>query len=1492
MKSESKTSGGRRKLVCGQAVLGVAMVLSLFSYAAPMARAVDCNTNGIEDACDIDCGTPGGACDVAGCGLSEDCNTNGVPDECDPPPSDCNSNGIPDSCDLAGTNNSLSFDGINDVVRVPRSAGLEPASEFTIELWIRPAGVGPQSSRIFRTTNSFGYILAWQQGNDRRLQLRLDQPQGGLILKDNVNTSTYIGQWMHVAAVYSASQNKSWLYVNGVVKAQGGSVGTLSYSNGDLQIGNWNPLVNNDEGFPGQIDEARLWNVARSGAEINTWMNHSLRGNETGLAGYWRFTEASGQSALDSTAFGNHGTLGETPGADANDPSWQTNGSPVSETDCNNNGVLDTCDLWDLGGPDCNLDLIPDSCQVAGNDCNSNGVPDDCEGDCDADGTSDACEIQAGAADCNSNGLPDICDAVALNTALDFDGANDYVNIGDHAVLNLSNGFTLEAWVRSDSIAGVQRVVSKGISGVNGYGFGQVDGKLTFVTYGIFDYTTSGVYLTAGTWSHIAVVFDGSNDAHFYVNGQFAQSVNGNSAVSAGPNPLNIGRTGPLNAQYWNGAIDEVRIWSVMRTAQELADAHALRLAGTESGLIGYWRLDEGAGQIASDSTANALDGILGSDANSAGDASDPLWTMPGGPIPAGDCNDNGVLDVCDIDSETSNDCNMNDIPDECESQADCNNNSIQDICEPGGDDDCDGDEVTDLCEIDAGAPDCNTNEIPDSCDTLNPNRALNFDGSNDLVRVPHSALLDPANNLTVECWIRPDSVGSYNSRIVRNQSGQGYLLSWRQEGGSRLQLRIDKSTGSLAVTDTVDTNTYFDTWIHVAGVYSATNNFAGLYVNGVLKASTTASGPLLYSNADVAIGNSTAASEGFDGLIDEVRIWNVARTGTQIAANMNRSLIAPQNGLVGYWRFDEGSDQVAADSSGLGQNGILGSTTSADTNDPSWVSPGTGSASAADCDGNDVPDTCDLAGGATDCNTNGVLDACEADCNGNGIADECDLTGGAPDCNSNGSPDACDIANGTSTDVNTDGIPDSCQPDVHVAPVVTLINPSSTTETRTSLPTSASAIVRGGTYYVEIWASDVGTTNTGLTGVYVDLAFCSQSTANAVFHGNTYTVFSSGTISSGLVDEFGGSTVAGGIGNEPQWVRIGWIEMTSGSETASCTLTLQPSASGVAAFGRGDVDWTHVILDSVDFEIQAPLKTYDLTGNGLINVGDFSLFSPSWQLGVPPANTAHDFDCDDIVGVGDLSWFATGWLKNTSDPSILYPPCPQSFAALERATVSTDIDMRLVVRTTPSGSDIAASLPTSVSGVPLGSHYYVELWASDVGDINTGLTSGYVDVGLPPAGTTVANVFHGSTFTLFPTGTAGAGVVDELGGSALPGGTGVQPQWTRVAYVEMVADNTAPTVVYGLAPSATGVAAKARGTIPWDQIALTGATLRQGLRGDIDGDGDVDAVDLDLFVAVLLETSLETSYRIAADFTGDGMANGQDMQGFIPCYIGGGSCP
>ncbi|MHC4695304.1 MAG: S8 family serine peptidase [Planctomycetota bacterium] len=83
------------------------------------------------------------------------------------------------------------------------------------------------------------------------------------------------------------------------------------------------------------------------------------------------------------------------------------------------------------------------------------------------------------------------------------------------------------------------------------------------------------------------------------------------------------------------------------------------------------------------------------------------------------DCNNNGIVDLVDIASGTSLDCNDNVMPDECELvENDCNANSVPDDCEP--DEDCNGNYRQDICDIAAGtSEDCNLTLVPDDCELL-----------------------------------------------------------------------------------------------------------------------------------------------------------------------------------------------------------------------------------------------------------------------------------------------------------------------------------------------------------------------------------------------------------------------------------------------------------------------------------------------------------------------------------------------------------------------------------------------------------------------------------------------------------------------------------------------------------------------------------------------------------------------------------------------------
>lgn len=139
--------------------------------------------------------------------------------------------------------------------------------------------------------------------------------------------------------------------------------------------------------------------------------------------------------------------------------------------------------------------------------------------------------------------------------------------------------------------------------------------------------------------------------------------------------------------------------------------------------------------------------------------------------------------------------------------------------------------------------------------------------------------------------------------------------------------------------------------WYHLAGTYDGTS--LKLIIDGVLVSSLNVGIPA------IAIGNTsplylsyndvkTSSKEFpyyFTGLMDEVRIWNYARSAAEIRTTMDTSLTGSEPGLVGYWTFDEDStSQVVNDATINGSDGQLGSTLGVDDDDPTRVVPEPGS--------------------------------------------------------------------------------------------------------------------------------------------------------------------------------------------------------------------------------------------------------------------------------------------------------------------------------------------------------------------------------------------------------------------------------------------------------------------------------------------------------------------------------------------------------------------
>ncbi len=146
------------------------------------------------------------------------------------------------------------------------------------------------------------------------------------------------------------------------------------------------------------------------------------------------------------------------------------------------------------------------------------------------------------------------------------------------------------------------------------------------------DFVSSKGTLTNSQWQHVAVTFD-NGTAQLYISGTLDTTVTALVIPMISDRPLSFGHEGPsFNGWLYNGALDEIRLWSVTRTGAQIAANMSVALPGLTPGLVGYWRLNEGSGDLAFDATGHGLNAQLG---NAVGaDVNDPQWTTNAAPVP------------------------------------------------------------------------------------------------------------------------------------------------------------------------------------------------------------------------------------------------------------------------------------------------------------------------------------------------------------------------------------------------------------------------------------------------------------------------------------------------------------------------------------------------------------------------------------------------------------------------------------------------------------------------------------------------------------------------------------------------------------------------------------------------------------------------------------------------------------------------------------------
>lgn len=229
-------------------------------------------------------------------------------------------------------------------------------------------------------------------------------------------------------------------------------------------------------------------------------------------------------------------------------------------------------------------------------------------------------------------------------TALEFDGKNDYVLVGDHDIFDFGSNrdFSISAWIKTAGAADRMRVVDKIRAGhypYEGYEFYlSPNGSVAIsVLDGDHDraLAVSSTDCGNGDWHMISAVADRDGNLELYIDGRREAS---DSMTAIGNTNNNIGlafgRSMDYNGQYFPGTIDEVAIYEGCLSAGEILTRMHGQLTGEEPNLIGCWDFDEGIGQIAYDLTANGSNGRLGSSYEP--DSRDPVWVASDAPV--GDC--------------------------------------------------------------------------------------------------------------------------------------------------------------------------------------------------------------------------------------------------------------------------------------------------------------------------------------------------------------------------------------------------------------------------------------------------------------------------------------------------------------------------------------------------------------------------------------------------------------------------------------------------------------------------------------------------------------------------------------------------------------------------------------------------------------------------------------------------------------------------------------
>ena len=826
------------------------------------------------------------------------------------------------------------FDGAGDYLDLGNHTSLDLNETLTITAWIYRDNAENYQGIVTKCADSGCGVSPYYQYNlytDNANNLRGRVGAGNCAL--NSNTTITLDSWTFVSMTWDGSDLK--LYQDGRL------TGINSGCSGPISSGFNNTKIGSDSAFwDGYIDEVMIFDRVLTLPQLESLHQNRtdlIVSGETHIGEVWNVTVTPNDGSIDGeTLWTNSVTINSSN-------NLPTHSTPILNSTLGTNLTTENLTVYNQSTDDLDGDPVKNIYNWY------------------KDGTSIAVlnmpmegEVanHTNVKDYSGNGNNGTNVSAVWNGTGGYDGygafefdsdSSQYIDVGSNTSLNLTYGGTVMAWAKFGSTYRVP-VLSKEVdqSNVN-YILSTVSGNQFFFGFengGTQSGANSISTATTGVWYHLVGTFDG-DILKLYINGELNASAKQNTLPETA-GTLNIGKTSWWATPYYmNGTVDEVLIFDRVLTEEQIREIYETgydKIDYRETKTNESWtcEITPNDGSVDGEKLGNSLivQGVVG--------VSDIAINSSGSNI----TSDNITVTYTLVNSSTDAVVNWY--------RNGTSITGVNMIFE---------DESSDLFAKDFSGYGNNISSVggdPDWNATIGFNLSGGFelDGSSDVLYIADDSSVDFSNEITIEARVKLN-VKNKNQGIVYKGShatshGVWYISYIQSSSPDGIYFKINNN--GLSVTPSSDLDT--GKWYHIVATYDGQT--ATTYLDGVVDGTDAYGSPTALSTDanDIQIGRYYASDRYLNGVVDNVRIYNISLTADQVKAlydNRTDLIVSSMTALDEIWNvtITPTNDYENTDSQWGNGLTILEEVSCTDADGDGWNASGVG-CGTADCDDSD----------------------------------------------------------------------------------------------------------------------------------------------------------------------------------------------------------------------------------------------------------------------------------------------------------------------------------------------------------------------------------------------------------------------------------------------------------------------------------------------------------------------------------------------------------